>query len=307
MFSIVEIRTGTGTVQCRRELLTGFRCRISTERIRRGINQEPLAVAVGGADCPFCPGQVDDATPRFPDGSRIRRGESITFQNLYPFAAFHTVTVITRAHSVSRFSARQLSDALHGQLESLCGYDGYASINWNYLPSAGASLAHPHMQGVADALPTSRAERYITESHRHRLKTGRIYWDELREYESGSDRFLFGEEIQWIASAVPVGEKEIRGLLPIRTPDEFGPYIETFAADLLRIIDLYREAGTHAFNMALFFDRNGYDQGFRAFCSIIARINPNPSSISDSAFMERLHLEPIILTLPEDLGKRLRR
>ncbi|KQC04111.1 MAG: galactose-1-phosphate uridylyltransferase [Methanoculleus sp. SDB] len=307
MFSIVEIRTGTGTVQYRRELLTGFRCRISTERIRRCIDQEPPIAAAGEADCPFCPGKIEGSTPRFPDGSRICRGESTTFPNLYPFAAFHTVTVISRAHSVARFSPRQLSDALHGQLESLRGYDGYASINWNYLPSAGASLAHPHMQGVADALPTSRAERYITESHRHRLATGRIYWDELREHEADSERYLFGKEIPWIASAVPVGEKEIRALLPIRTADEFGPYIETFAADLLRILDLYREAGTHAFNMSLFFDRKGYDSGFRAFCSIIARINPNPSSISDSAFMERLHLEPLILTLPEDIGRKLKR
>jgi hypothetical protein len=35
---------------------------------------------------------------------------------------------------------------------------------------------------------------------------------------------------------------------------------------------------------------------------MISRINPNPSSTSDSAFMERLHLEPVILTLPEDIG-----
>ena len=36
---------------------------------------------------------------------------------------------------------------------------------------------------------------------------------------------------------------------------------------------------------------------------MISRINPNPSSTSDSAFMERLHLEPVVMTLPEDLGK----
>jgi len=55
--------------------------------------------------------------------------------------------------------------------------------------------------------------------------------------------------------------------------------------------------------MTFFFDKKGCDHGFRAFCSMISRINPNPSSTADSAFMERLHLEPVILTLPEDLGK----
>ena len=54
--------------------------------------------------------------------------------------------------------------------------------------------------------------------------------------------------------------------------------------------------------MSLFFDKTGDDNGFRAFCSMISRINPNPSSTSDSAFMERMHLEPVVMTLPEELG-----
>ena len=77
----------------------------------------------------------------------------------------------------------------------------------------------------------------------------------------------------------------------------------SLARGILEIISLYRELGTHAFNMSIFFDKSGNDHGFRAFCSMISRINPNPSSTSDSAFMERLHLEPVIMTLPEDLGK----
>jgi hypothetical protein len=95
----------------------------------------------------------------------------------------------------------------------------------------------------------------------------------------------------------------VRGLLPISTLDEMEDYVDLVAPGILEIIALYRELGTHAFNMSLFFDKNGNDHGFRAFCSMISRINPNPSSTSDSAFMERLHLEPVIMTLPEDLGK----
>jgi hypothetical protein len=58
--------------------------------------------------------------------------------------------------------------------------------------------------------------------------------------------------------------------------------------------------------MSIFFDKTNRTHGFSAFCSLISRINPNPFSISDSAFMERLHLVPVILTLPEDLGKYYR-
>jgi hypothetical protein len=105
---------------------------------------------------------------------------------------------------------------------------------------------------------------------------------------------------------VPLGEKEIRGILPVSHPGELGPVIRELAGNLLDIIAFYRELGTRAFNLALFFDREGSDRGFSAFCSVIARINPNPLSLSDSAFMERLHLEPVILTLPEDLARMYR-
>jgi hypothetical protein len=112
--------------------------------------------------------------------------------------------------------------------------------------------------------------------------------------------------ILWLANPVPLGEKEIRGILPISRLSQFSPLIKDLVRDLLQIISFYKELGTHAFNLSLFFDKEGCDHGFSAFCSIIARINPNQLSLSDSAFMERLHLEPVILTMPEDLARMYR-
>jgi UDPglucose--hexose-1-phosphate uridylyltransferase len=54
--------------------------------------------------------------------------------------------------------------------------------------------------------------------------------------------------------------------------------------------------------MSVFFVPSGKKKNFQAFASLIARINPNPASLSDTSFMERLHLEPLILTSPEDLA-----
>jgi galactose-1-phosphate uridylyltransferase len=194
-------------------------------------------------------------------------------------------------------------DALLSQTEALRKSDGYASINWNFLPSAGASIVHPHMQGLSDSHPSRIAEIYFTASEQYRKKQGRNYWDVLREQERTSDRYLFGEEILWSAHAVPVGEREVRGILPISTLVEMENYADLLARGILEILSLYRELGTYAFNLSVLFDKSGNDHGFRSFCSMISRINPNPSSMSDSAFMERLHLEPVIMTLPEDLGK----
>jgi galactose-1-phosphate uridylyltransferase len=277
-------------------------CRISPDRLKRQIDQS-LTLLSNTDGCPFCRDAVMTVTPTFPDGKRIIRGESITFPNLFPFGEGHVVTVLTREHGIVTFSRQQLVDALLAQIEALHRTDGYASINWNFLPSAGASLVHPHMQGLSDSHPSRIAEIYINASDQYRKKLGRNYWDSLREQERSSDRYLFGDEILWSAHAVPVGEREVRGILPISTLEEMENYADLMARGILEIISLYRELGTYAFNMSIFFDKSGNDHGFRAFCSMISRINPNPSSTSDSAFMERLHLEPVIMTLPEDLGK----
>jgi galactose-1-phosphate uridylyltransferase len=242
-------------------------------------------------------------TPTFPDGNRIIRGESVTFPNLFPFGEGHIVTVMTRDHAVMTFSRQQMVDALLAQIEALSQADGYASINWNFLPSAGASLVHPHMQGLSDSHPSRIVELYLDASDQYQKKQSRNYWAAVRDQERSSERYLFGDEILWSAHAVPVGEREVRGILPISALEEMENYADLLARGILEIISLYRKLGTYAFNMSVFFDKKGSDHGFRAFCSMISRINPNPSSTSDSAFMERLHLEPVIMTLPEDLGK----
>jgi galactose-1-phosphate uridylyltransferase len=306
MFTVTEIRSGTHLLQIREELLTGHRCKISPGRLNRGIDA-PYQPPNAPANCPFCNGQIFSVTPVFADGNRICRGESVTFPNLFPFGEWHTVTVITRRHQGDIFSRREIADALSGQVESLVKAPGYKSINWNYLPSAGASIAHPHLQGLADRRAPVTAERYIAGGLRYLEKEGRSYWEDLRSYESCSQRYLFGDELFWYAHPVPLGEREVRCILPVASLEEFSSCSEAFAGGLLDIIRMYRNLGTHAFNMSLFFDKKGEKNGFSAFCSIISRINPNSSSMSDSAFMERLHLEPVILTLPEDLGNYYRK
>ena len=307
MFTVHEIPvSGGGILQERKERYTGLRCKISPERLKRHIDQS-VSLLSDPANCPFCPEQVLTVTPTFSDNSRIIRGESVTFPNLFPFAQWHTVTVITKAHTVRKFSHRQIADALSAQIETLQRFDGYPSINWNFLPSAGASLIHPHMQALSDKRPSAIAERYLNTSKRYRNNHGESYWDAIRRQECGSERYLFGDEILWHAHAVPVGEKEVRGILPVSGIGDLERYVDQLSEDLLRVISLYKKLGTHAFNMSLFLDKAGENHGFCAFCSFISRINPNPQSTSDSAFMERLHQEPVILTLPEDLGKYLRK
>lgn len=301
MFSVTEVATPKGTVQYREERFTGCRCRISPDRSKRHVPQ-PLSIPRDSGDCPFCRDRIFSVTPVFPDGRRIVHGESITFPNMFPFGQGHVVTVITREHWVDAFSRLQIADALAGQIEALLQYDGYPSINMNFLPSAGASLIHPHMQGLCDLRPSQVMERYLLAGREYQHLHGRNYWETLKEEERKSGRYLFGEEILWSAHAVPCGEREIRGIMPVASLREAGPYIDLLARGILEVLTFYRSLGTYAFNMSVLFDKAGTDHGFHAFCSLISRINPNPVSMSDSAFMERMHFEPVIMTLPEDMG-----
>jgi galactose-1-phosphate uridylyltransferase len=305
MFVIERLRDGDHPIEYRRERLTGTSCTISPSRLSRELNHPPIP-ASDPARCPFCSDRIDRETPTFPDGTRIRKGESVTFPNLYPFAPRHTVTVITRSHACERFEPAQLADAFSGLAESLRDAPGYVSINWNYLHSAGASLDHPHLQGLVNPRPSRLHSLYIRGSSRFLSRHGRSYWEALREHERPTERYLFGDEVFFVASAVPLGEREVRALLPVGSLDEAEPYFPLLATGLCRVLDLYRRLGSHAFNIACFFGRPGGDRGFAAFCSVISRINPSETSISDSAFMERLHQHPVVMTLPEDLGRTFR-
>jgi UDPglucose--hexose-1-phosphate uridylyltransferase len=304
MFTVTEILTGTHNLQLREEILTGQRCKISPERLNRRLDAV-FCPPPPPDNCPFCPGMIRSVTPTFSDGKRICIGESVTFPNLFPFAECHTVTVVTRDHYREEFSKSEIRDALLGQIASLARASGYRSINWNYLPSAGASIAHPHLQGMADRRPPAIAEKYLSAGSAYELRTGRSYWEDLKDHERKTPRYMFGDELFWYAHFVPLGEREVRCILPISCMEEFDSFIDDFTADLLSMIRFYRSLGTHAFNLSVFFDREKSSH-FSAFCSMISRINPNASSTSDTAFMERLHLEPVILTLPEEVGRSFR-
>lgn len=301
MFTTFRTEHPVGFIEYRVEEHTGIRTRICPERLKRGIDGAYIPTYTN-AGCPFCPDHIKEETPVFPDGNRICIGESVTFPNLYPFAAYHVVTAITRNHTTLRFTHRQIVDALRGQVTALKDQTGYMTINWNYLPSAGASLPHPHLQGLCDHLPDTLPSRYLLASEKYHKSHGRGYFEDVRNDAECSGRNLPGTVLFWYAHPVPIGEREIRCLLPLTTVVEFSDVLEDFAADLISLLEFYRDLGTSAFNMSIFFGQDKDRNIFSAFCSLISRINPNPLSTSDTAFMERLHLEPVILTLPEDLA-----
>lgn len=306
MFTITPLDSFGKNAELRQEKLTGIRCRISPAREERELNNLKALTIADTVHCPFCPENIESDTPCFENGERICIGESTTFPNSFPFGENHIVTVMTKEHFPAHFTNRQISDSLQGQFTGLKANDGYTTINWNCLPSAGASMIHPHLQGLSERIPTYLTSLYIDNSRKYREKEGSNYWLSLAESERESERYLFGDEIPWCASPVPLGEKEIRGYLPFCSFDDFEEYIPEISKGIEKVIRIYKQAGNQAFNMTIRFGKSCDKDYFRGFVSMIARINPNPASISDTAFMERLHLEPVIMTMPESIKSRYR-
>ncbi|WP_048150486.1 galactose-1-phosphate uridylyltransferase [Methanolacinia paynteri] len=304
MFSKALLDINGRKIEYREETLTGIRCRICPSREERGLNDLRIPEALEmNESCPFCPENIEKDTPCFETGERIHVGESTTFPNIYPFGENHIVTVITREHCPHEITENQILDSLKGQFLGLKEKEGFATINWNYLSSAGASMIHPHLQGFSEGIPTYLTSLYINRSKEYFDRTGSNYWLSVAESEKESERYLFGDEITWCANPVPTGEKEIRGYLPFCSFNDFEEFIPEIAGGIRRVMEIYKNAGNHALNMAIRFGKDEHERYFRAFVSIIARINPNPESISDSAFMERLHFEPVVMTVPEDLKR----
>ena len=83
MFTAIEVATGRGSLQYREENLTGFRCRISPERLKRRIDQ-PLYLPGESAGLPVLPGKYLFCNPDIPGRIPYTTGGKCHFSQHVP-------------------------------------------------------------------------------------------------------------------------------------------------------------------------------------------------------------------------------
>lgn len=304
-------------IQVRVDPLTGGVSRINLARELRP-KQEVKGVEVPiPPDCPFCPQNIDRETPKFPEeyviGGRFKKGGAITFPNLYPLSGLHGVCVFTPHHKLDldKFSKEEIQDGIASAIDFFKmgkerGYP-FHFLGWNHLPTAGASILHPHFQMVSSRTGLKGEREIFNASERYWRREGRSFWSDLLE-ERYSQRYI-GESggIMWLAPWAPMGAYEVLGFSTqgkVSLIELDGSDIEMLSDGIVKVLRGLWNLGVRAVNMAIFSLPNSRHEWF----SLNIRIMARPSGgTTDKAFLEIYGAETGLTAPPEAYANVIRR
>ncbi|MBN2225336.1 MAG: hypothetical protein JW765_11705 [Deltaproteobacteria bacterium] len=268
--------------------------------------------------CPFCRPAVFEKTPRFPEEiikeGRLTRGSAVVFPNAFPYDAHSAVAAVTEGHYVKMdaFDVRELEDGLLAGCEYLRRVNAlypqcvHLSINMNYMPTAGGSILHPHMQLIAGDLPTNYQREHAGLFLEYRKAHGTDYFSDLIDQEERrGQRFIARtKNIVWLCSFAPLGIAEFLAIFEDATPiiqtDE--SVIQDFSLGMATVLRYLASMNFASFNMALFSAPTD-SRAFPTHARIVPRTLLPPVGASDVNYLEMLHHEVLTIIKPEESAK----
>ncbi len=312
-----------GTVEIRQDPLTrrfSRLMRVPARKTPRFDYQGTISVSLA-AKCPFCPENVEKMTARLPKeifgADRLEKDGVTIIPNLLTFDRFALVAILSPEHFVElpALADRRLIvkgvTALIDAFRMIRDHDNgarYFSINCNYMPMAGSSILHAHVQGVAGKYPTNYVRLMLNGSRNFFRKNERVFWETLVEEERDAGERFVGTmgRTHWYVPFAPLGNIDVgcifeeRSIFAIdqREWDNFGSGL----ANVLRYLD--RE-DVSAFNFAIY-SGSDRDETFRVNARLVARRFLPPVNAADTNFFEKLHLESMSFVAPENVARDLR-
>lgn len=273
-----------------------------------------------GTLCPFCPESIDKSTPLFlkemvPEG-RVRVGEACLVPNLLPLDRYTGVCVITQKHfvAIEDFTPDMMKDAFMAALifiKQVAEYDPavrFFNINWNYMPPAGSSIVHPHLQVNCGEIPTRQQRLQIESSMQYYLENGRTFWEDYIAAEREmAERYLVDmDSVFWTMSFAPHSAlpdlwcifSDCDSLLHMKD-DELGLFLKGLAMAIRYI----HEEGLYSFNVSILSGRDS--DHFRVNARVTPRLLLREIGNSDQTYYQVLHREPTTMKLPESVGKKV--
>jgi galactose-1-phosphate uridylyltransferase len=275
-------------------------------------------------DCPFCPSSVTSRAPMFPpeiaSEGRIQVGDAICFPSLFAHEDFNAIVVPTREHQLrlNEFSPEMLVNGFEACLDYFARVRGFrpeakhASIAMNFLPPAGSTISHIHMQALASEWPFHSVAELIGASRAYRDRHDSSYWADLLEEERRlGERYLASNgNVHWLTSFAPLGLNEAQAIVSGKSSlDQLtSADLDGLADGMIRVLRFYHNSGIRSFNAAFYSGPLGepaeyFDLGLR----IVPRYGYKPRFVSDVWAMQFLLGEREVYESPEETCGKLRK
>ncbi len=302
----------TTRVEVRQDPLTERHTRIVPENFLFPEDEPDLDPVVSDAEgCFFCPEMVTEATPTYPDfvgEDRGSVGQATTFPNLNPYGSHSNVVVLTEDHYVpiEEFTVDVFADGFQAALEYVTTVFDHdesaevASINMNFLRSAGSSIIHPHIQTMVDARGTNAQRTRFEAARRYYDTNNGAYFGDLLAAERNSERFLGSTDgVSWLAPFAPRHHRHVLGIADdVATPEPDSTTVDGFAEGLVSVLDYYADLGLNSFNFGLHLVDE--DEAIRPVLDVVARSVFEQYYWSDATFFETVHEERVVDVSPEE-------
>jgi galactose-1-phosphate uridylyltransferase len=219
------------------------------------------------ATCPFCPQSVRSKTPMFtqdflPEG-RIVSGQATIIPNLLGHAEQSILAILSQSHSLrlDEFTPQLLFDGFLGAMQYLKRLSEvdpsarFPAFAFNFLPPAGSSIFHPHMQILARDRPFYLVDLMLQKSKTYFEYRGHSFWSDLLAAEKDGERYLFSREgVEWLVPFAPLrGMNEVQAVVPKKA--NFMELGEAewrgLAEGISQVLQFYHAQGYGCFNIII--------------------------------------------------------
>ena len=286
-----------------------------------------LEAFVAGTDawCPFCSEKVLRVTPCFPDDilpeGRMQKGDMVLFPNIAPYDSISALATFGSRHHIpmTAFSPEHMAGAFGFALDFFRRIEAaghpeavYHIINWNYMPPAGSSLIHPHLQVFSTASAPNLLREELAASRGYFEQNGTTYWDDLVDAEKNSGRRYLGRigRTHWMTAYAPMG---VAGDV-LAVVDGCRSTLDLTDADLLdigtgftKLMGEYDKMGIYSFNMN-FFTATADDDHYRFHLLFSPRTFFNQAlGTPDVGALRNLFNETVCMAFPEEINAMLKK
>lgn len=282
-------------------------------------------VAGTEAWCPFCGDKVLAVTPCFSRDliaeGRMQKGDMVIFPNIAPYDSIGAVATFGSRHYIplTAFEPEHMASAFGFVLDFFRRVEAaghpesvYHIVNWNYMPPAGSSLIHPHLQVFSTSSAPNLMRQEIEASRNYKDTHGSAYWDDLVAAEKVSGERYLGQigRSHWLTAFAPMGVagdvlavvQDARCTLDLTAAD-----LADLAGGLARVMAEYDKMGVYSFNMNFFTSVWG-DDPFRFHLLFSPRTFFNQKlGTPDIGALRNLFNETLCMAYPEEINELLKK